>query len=153
MVYASITDAIALRGADYVTVSCDRDRDGVLDTEAFELALQAASNKVDGYFMGRVRGWPWAVVPALVRQYTVDLAIYDACTDPSVLTEIKKDRYHEAIEYLDAVAKGRIKLTTDESESGGANLAQSSTTVTASRASSLMSSCARVFTREKLRHF
>jgi len=151
MAHASIQDAIDLYGTDYVTVSCDRDRDGVLDTDTFELCLLAASNKIDGLFHGRVKGWPWAVIPAHVRQYAVDIAIYTACTDPSTLTEQKTTRYHEALEYCRAVATGKIKLTTDESESAGANIAQSVQTVTQTQATSLLTSCAREFTREKLR--
>lgn len=150
MAYASVQDAIDIHGLDYITVSCDRDGDGDLDIEVFEKALIRASDRIDGAFSGRVPGWPWQVPPANLLEICVNVAVYSTCNTQDVITDIKKERYHEAIEYLDAVAKGKIKLTKDGDPQGASlNLASSTATSCDNRA--LMEPGARNFTRQKMR--
>lgn len=150
MAYASVQDAIDIHGLDYITVSCDRDGDGDLDIDVFEKALLRASGRIDGAFAGRVPGWPWQLPPPYLQEICVNIAVYSACPTQDVLTEIKKERYQEAVEYLDAVAKGKIKLTQDGDPKGAA-LNQSASVATSCDNRALMEPGARNFTRQKMR--
>jgi phage gp36-like protein len=150
MAYASAQDAIDLYGTDYVTVACDRDRSGVLDTDAFERALISASAMVDGYFAGRVPGWPWASPPANLVKLTVDLAVYIcAGTGRDTLTDHMKELNTEALTYLKAVGTGKLRLTQD-GELQGAEL-NLTATATSSKDNQVLLTCgSRKFVRGQM---
>lgn len=119
MPYATAQDAITLYGTDLVTVVCDRDRDGVLDTDSFEQALIAGADMIDGHFAGRVPGWPWEVPPRNLVKINVDLAIYIcASSGRDTLTDHMKELNTEALTYLKAVAHGKLRLTLEGATQG-----------------------------------
>ena len=116
MSYATVQDALDLYGSDYVVTSADRDNDGVLDEEAFQRALDAATNRINGFLVGKGLPLPLDPVPEDIKVYCIDLAVYIACPTADVLTESKTDRYKDAIEYLKMVARGQIRLVQDDAE-------------------------------------
>jgi phage gp36-like protein len=98
-----------LYGAGFVTVACDRNVDGSLDTASFEYHLQVASDQIDGYLLGRYN-LPLATPPAIFVKVCVDLAIYNACPTADVLTNEIRDRNKAALEYMRDIAANRVKL-------------------------------------------
>jgi phage gp36-like protein len=151
MAYATTADATTLYGSDYVITSCDRDNTGTLDTASFEMWLDVASDKIDGYFFGRY-ALPLANVPRILIKYCVDIAIHDASADAGPTSTNKKARYDEAIAYLEKVAKGEIRLIREGTASAGANEPNSAILVTADTQILELDCGSREFTREKLRN-
>lgn len=111
MPYATAAQAIALYGTDYIAVACDRDNDGSLDTASFDKWLEVATRKINGYLLGRYN-LPLATPPEYFQELCTDIAVYKAAATADVMTEIIKDRYEEAIDYLKMIACGKIKLET-----------------------------------------
>lgn len=147
--YASIEDAILLYGDDYVTLSCDRDRDGQLDIDTFEMALLNASNQIDGYIVGR-EPLPLDPVPPFLKKICVDIAIYDCCSTQDVLTEQREKRHAAAVKFMTEVGHGKIKLST-AGVSVGANQSQTTTTQVASANEIVQVPCSRRMTRNGMR--
>lgn len=112
MAYATQTEAITLYGETYILTSVDRDKDGSPDATAFSSALDKASNVVDSY-LGVRFDVPISPVPEVLKQYTVDIAVYYSSPDLA-LTKEKRRRYEDAIAWLKLVAKGQASLGLDE---------------------------------------
>jgi len=149
--YATIADATALYGTDYVTVAFDRDGDGSIDTTAAELMLEVVSAEMDSFFVGRVEPLPISPVPLDLKMRCIDLAIYRMCPDAARLTEEKTKRFDAAQAWLKMVAKGEIKLTHDSAAVTGANLAQRARVVTAATADGSQGDDTRWFSRKRLK--
>lgn len=147
--YASIEDAIALYGTEYVTLSCDRDRDGLPDTDVMESALLSASDQIDGFIIGR-EPLPLNPVPVVLKKICVDIAIYDCCPSQQSLTEQKTKRYEAAMRYMEKIGLGKLRLSA-AGVGVGANQSQTSTTNTACTNSVLASPGSRRMSRGQMR--
>lgn len=105
MPYATEEDALAMYGVDFVTLSCDRNGDGVLDSAAFDLALDWATSRIDSILTGRA-----AVdeldIPDSINAACVDLAIYRVSMTHDVLTDHKIKLHDQAMDWLKMVAVG-----------------------------------------------
>lgn len=148
MAYATEARAILIYGEDMLLVGCDRDKDGSLDTGVFDLFLDAASNEIDGYLVGR-ESLPLDPIPPQIELYCIDIAIYRSRPTADLLTEEVKDRYRQAIRYLEHVQKNKQRLVIpkdDGSREGLVNTAVQAESVDIS----VTSSCERRFTRERL---
>lgn len=117
MAYATQQDAIDLYGADYITVSVDRDDDGSIDTTALSDSLDQATSELDSY-IGVRYDLPLVTVPAVLVRFCVDVAVYVACPNPAELTEEKIRRYDAAIKWAKGVAKGEVSLGTVDTPTG-----------------------------------
>ncbi len=152
--YADQQFAIDCYGLEYVTVSCDRNRDGTIDSAAFALALDIATAKINSALLGRVP-LPLAEVPLDVKIYCVDLAIYDMCPSASVRTEEKTKRYDAAQSWLKRVADNKIKLAIGGSAApapaAGPHLTASPETVESVAQIDEIREGARDYTRESLK--
>ncbi len=109
MAYATVADAELLYGVGYVTVACDRNVDGTLDTTSFEYQLQVASDQMDGFILGRYP-LPLATPPAVFVKVCVDLAIYNSCPTADVMTSLIEKRNEQALHYMRDIAANRVKL-------------------------------------------
>ena len=130
MAYATVTEATDLYGEDYITLSVDRDDDGVIDTTAFSDALDQATSELDSY-IGVKYDLPLVVVPSVLVRFCVDVAVYVSCPNPAELTEEKIRRYDAAIKWAMGVAKGVVSLGTIDipasaNEEGGTVLTEPS---------------------------
>lgn len=111
MAYATVTQATDLYGTAYITIACDRDGNGTLDTTSFEKHLATASKQIDAYLLGRY-ALPLSSPPEYFQKLAVDIAVYNACPTADVRTVEMTDRYKEAIRYLEMIAQNKIKLET-----------------------------------------
>ncbi len=147
--YADIAFATSAYGSDYVTVSFDRDNDGVIDTADVELMFEIVSAEIDSFLVGKVP-MPLVAVPLDLKMRCVDLCIYRMCPDASRLTTEKTERFKAAQKWLEMVAEGVIKLSAEGAALTGANLNQRATITTAATALQDQEAGARWFKRDRV---
>lgn len=105
MSYATIEDLIALHGGDAIDRLADRTGNGAADTATVARALGDAAALIDGYIGLRV-ALPLDPVPAVVKNLSMDIAIYRLATDAGLLAEDMRKRYEDAIAFLRDVSRG-----------------------------------------------
>ncbi len=105
MAYATDADLVALHGADAIDRLADRNGNGARDAETVQRALDDAAALIDGYIGVRIQ-LPLAPVPAVVKNLSIDIAIYRLATDAGLLAEDMRKRYEDAISFLRDVARG-----------------------------------------------
>lgn len=111
-IYATRDDAIALYDEVYVNTSVTRDDEP--DLAAFDEALQAASDEVDGYLGGRYDLPLPTPFPRSIIRHVIDMAIYIASSDAGTYTDEKRKRYEDALDWLKLVALGTVILPPPE---------------------------------------
>jgi len=109
MVYASQSDIVDAYGLDLLTIVADRDGDGEIDVNVVERALTSASAIIDAHVLGRYPA-PWPVVPDLVRDVCVDIALYKMSGEGSGLTDERRVRYEDALGLLKRISSGQADL-------------------------------------------
>lgn len=109
MPYASQQDLIERFGEDDLIVAADRDRDGVIDAEVVETALEDAAAEIDSY-LAQVYRLPLPSVPPLIRRLACDIAFHRLSPEADTATEHRRTRYGEAVSLLKKLAKREITL-------------------------------------------
>lgn len=107
--YATVAQATDLYGLAYLTIVCDRNGDGTLDTASFEKHLNVATRQMNAYLLGRY-SLPLATPPEHFQKVCTDIAVYNAAPGADVRTVEMKDRYIEAIKFMELIATGKVKL-------------------------------------------
>lgn len=152
MSHASVAEAVALYGEDFITTTFDRDNDGDLDTDACQQALDAATNEIDGWLIGRVDGWPLDAIPPQIKRYCIDMAVYIGSPTADVGTSDKSKRYDAAVHYLEMVAMGKVRLVPVVADvPSQADTVTLQPQVLPDRVITVEAGCDRQFTRTKLR--
>jgi phage gp36-like protein len=131
MAYADLDYANGLYGPDYITPSVDRDGDGEITSEDEALAeamFDVVTAEMNSYFVGRVP-LPLETVPLDLKMRCVDIFVYRMCTDAGTLSDIKKERFKAAIDWLTLVATNKVKLTVDGASVGATKNASATLTV------------------------
>lgn len=105
--YATLDDLIERAGLKSIQDTADRDKDGVPDPDVIASALATAEAEINGYVATKYT-LPFVEVPALVKNWTVSLAIFYLYR--SKRTELVKEDYDNAISQLQDVAAGKITL-------------------------------------------
>ncbi len=108
MPYAVLSDITELYGPDVLYVA-DRDGDGVADVAAVARALDQASDEIDS-FVGVRHVLPLPVVPGILRQHAVDIAVYRLALSRNVLTDEHRVRYEDALGSLKRISEGKASL-------------------------------------------
>lgn len=83
---------------------------------AVENALSDASGLMDSYLSTR---YPLPVIhfPDLLKRLCVDIAVYWLAQDGGGTTEEKRQRYEDAVAWLERLAQGKAELNITGSES------------------------------------
>lgn len=97
MIYATHADIIAAYGEDALWVA-DRDDDALVDEGVTAAALEGASAEIDAYLAARYP-LPLAEAPLVLRRPCVDIAVYRLSGDGGALTDEKRRRYEDAIDF------------------------------------------------------
>lgn len=125
MSYATKTDMIARFGeAEVITLT---DRTGSLDAvddAVLDAALAEADAEIDPYLAPR-HVLPLASVPKILAGFGCDIARYRLCGAGVTATEEARNRYKDAIRFLENVASGKIGIGLDASN----NVARPANTV------------------------
>ncbi|MBT9431355.1 DUF1320 domain-containing protein [Candidatus Sodalis endolongispinus] len=111
--YASLEDMVLRFGEREVRTLTDRDNTGEIDAAVLAGGLQAAVDEINGYIGGRYT-LPLPVVPSNLRGIACDIARYRLTGTERVCTDEIRDRYRDAIRYLENVANGRVTLATTQ---------------------------------------
>ncbi len=108
MSYATLQSLIDRFGADEILQLSDRDVPplGAINEAVVTRALTDAANTIDGYLAARYT-LPLPSVPPLLELFACDIARYRLMTRPP---DEARQRYTDALGWLDKVAQGKIEL-------------------------------------------
>lgn len=102
---------IARWGTDEVTRSADRDpQDGVSEDDAIAAACEDASSLVDSYLVKAGIVVPVDPAPAVLVMHATNVAMYELSQGVATYTEVKRQRYDDAILWLKVMASGKGDL-------------------------------------------
>ena len=151
MPYAAEQDLIDLHGAALIDRLADTDGDGARDAAKIARALETASDMIDGYISGRYT-LPLAKPSGVLRDACVSIAVYRMASSPGLLADDMRERFKDAVKFLEHVAAGKANLggipTASASVTPGAASAPSQT---ASPQAVVMTTNPRLFGRDQLR--
>jgi phage gp36-like protein len=90
----------------------DDDKTGVVNETVLNANITDADSEINSYLEGNYT-IPLSPVPARIRSISVDITIYNLYSRrDDTIPEIRKERYENAMKYLEAVSKGEINLGT-----------------------------------------
>lgn len=113
MAYATRQDMVNTIGERELIELTDREQTGAINDSVLAGALATAEAEVDSYLAGRYP-LPFANPPLVLTAYTCDIARYHLGRDGDVVvSENMRERYRDAIRYLEKVAEGKVSLGRD----------------------------------------
>lgn len=112
MPYATQADMIAEFGEREVIALTDRDNLGYVDAPLLEDRLAKATAEIETYLVGRYTV-PLSVVSPLITTYCCDIARYRLSGAQVTEVDAVRNRYKDAIRFLEAVRDGKIDLGAD----------------------------------------
>ncbi len=107
--YATRDDMVHAFGEKECVSITDRDFTGSIDDVVMDGALTRASAEIDSYLVGRYPV-PWSDTPGVLVGRCCDMARYFLCGSGTQMTEQIRERYEDAVRYLERVADGRHGL-------------------------------------------
>lgn len=99
-------------GEREVIALTDRDNLGYIDTPLLDERLIKATAEIDTYLVGRYTV-PLSVVSPLITTYCCDIARYRLSGAQVTEVDAVRNRYKDAIRFLEAVRDGKIDLGAD----------------------------------------
>lgn len=112
MTYATQQNMLDRFGERELIALTDRDNSGVMDDAVLANGLKLADDEINPYLVARY-ALPPASVPAILSGFACDIARYRLCGAEVVETEEIRNRYKDAIKFLEKVSKGEISLGLD----------------------------------------
>lgn len=112
MSYASKANMLTRFGENEVIALTDRQNLGVIDDTVLDGALAEADAEIDPYLAPRHK-LPLANVPKILTGFACDIARYRLCGAGVTETDEVRNRYKDAIKFLDSVASGKLGLGLD----------------------------------------
>lgn len=107
--YATRDDMVKRFGEKEVIVLTDREYTGQIDDVVLTEALASAGVEIDGYIGGRYP-LPLETPPKILCGYTCDIARYRLCGSGTRMTDDIRDRYRDAVRFLELAATGKVTL-------------------------------------------
>ena len=107
MSYCTQTNMIAEVGEDELIQLTDRNNNGVIDVSILAKALTNADAKINSYLTAYLL--PLVSIPANFELIACDIARYYLFKD--AVPNAVKDRYDNAVKYLEQVGRGTIALS------------------------------------------
>jgi len=141
MAYSTKADILEQLDEVILVQLTDDTGSGFVDDEKVSRAIEDADALVDAHCQARYQV-PLSPVPAIIRQVSVDLAIYNLYSRRGdTVPENRIERYKNAVRFLERVSAGQISL-------GASSPAPDSTTNDV-----YIDQADRIFTREKMKGF
>lgn len=109
MLYASVQDITNRYALDFLHTIVDESDEKSLNTTAIQKALLDASGLIDSYLSIRYT-IPLVTYPDLLKRLCVDIALYWLSPDAGTATEEKRQRYEDALAWLERIAQGKTGL-------------------------------------------
>ncbi len=110
--YATIADATLFYSQGEIDILMNNE-DGSTNEEAFNRALKSASSEIDIYLSKRYQtpiSKEYDVIPEIVKEWTVIVAVYKRSRELDLLTEEKRKRYEDIIATLKDIARANANL-------------------------------------------
>ena len=142
MAYSTQADILNQVDLDTLVQLTDDEGLGEIDTVVLARAIADADATIDAYLQGRY-SVPLVSTPDKIRQVSADVAIFNLFSRKrdNLMTDTRRDRYKDAIRFLEQVASGAVSLGADSP----------APTTTANETD--IESETRKFTRDKMRGF
>lgn len=112
MSYATRQSMIARFGEGEVIALTDRDHLGVIDDQVLDGGLEEADAEIDPYLQPKYV-LPLPIVPRIIVGMACDIARYRLCGGAVTETEEVRNRYKDALKFLERVSRGEISLGLD----------------------------------------
>ncbi|MEW6562717.1 MAG: DUF1320 domain-containing protein [Pseudomonadota bacterium] len=112
MSYATQADMVNRFGDREVIMLTDRARAGVIDAAVLAYALDQADAEIDPYLAGHYQ-LPLPTVPRLLVGFACDIARYRLSAGATNDTEEVRNRYLEAVKFLQKIASREVSLGMD----------------------------------------
>lgn len=109
MTYASRDDMVKAFGQDECIALTDRDFTGAIDDAVLAGGLERASARIDTYLASRYPV-PWADTPGVLIGTCCDIARYELTGASTQNTDEVRERYRDAVRFLESVSAGRVTL-------------------------------------------
>lgn len=107
MPYTTLAELIERFGETTLKQLADRDGDDAIDTDVIDRAISDAGAMIDGYLTVRYE-LPLASVPPLLSPLAADIVFY--YLHPHGAPEEVRSRYRHAVQVLEGLAKGTVRL-------------------------------------------
>ena len=137
--YATLDDLKKQLPEDVLMALTDDGGSGVIDTAVTDAALETAEVEIDGYLGGRYT-LPLSPLPEVIIKVAVDIAIYNLYARRQGPPEHWQKRYDNTIRFLVKIAGGQISLGVGDP-------------VAPAAAEAMVTSSARIFSRDSLKGF
>lgn len=124
MSYASRADMVTRFGETEVIALTDRSQYGQIDDVVLAGGLDEADAEINPYLQPKYV-LPLPAVPRIIISLACDLARYRLCGAGVTVTEDIRNRYKDAIKFLERVSRGEISLGIDS----GSHMAAPANTV------------------------
>lgn len=115
MPYSTLADIREAIDETRLVQLTDDAKTGEVDESIVSRAIEDADREIDGY-VGSRHAVPLAPVPAIIRKFSVDLAITNLYARREKENDARTRRYDNAIAFLKQVALGKIALGADDPE-------------------------------------
>ncbi|MCX8962139.1 DUF1320 domain-containing protein [Erwinia psidii] len=112
--YATRDDMVTAFGKKECVSLTDRNCTGEIDDVVMNAKLLQASAEINGYIGGRYR-LPWSDSAGVLTGRCCDIARYLLCGNGTQCTEEIRERYEDALRYLERIADGKISLGNNDS--------------------------------------
>jgi phage gp36-like protein len=109
MAYCAQTDIEKLLTPAQLVQLTDDNQDGLADAPVVTEAIAQADAEIDGYLGSRYT-LPVSPVPALVRQLSVAIGIWKLYSRRSILNDLRRKDYEDAVAKLRAISRGEMVL-------------------------------------------
>lgn len=109
MAYATLADIIMLHGEDTLLLMAVDAETGGIAAATVERALASAASMIDTH-VGVRYPVPLTVVPELVREICIDIALYKLSGVGTGLHDEARVRYEDALALLKRIAEGKANL-------------------------------------------
>lgn len=107
--YCTLDDILAMIDEEDVISYTDDVGSGVMATRVTDKAISGADALINSYLAKRYNV-PVDPVPEIIVELAVDIAIYKICSRRSQAPEERRQKYDDAVKYLDKIASGKAVL-------------------------------------------
>lgn len=139
-VYITKTDILEQLPAEFLVQLTDDESIGAVNDGRVDAAIDDAEGEADGYLSTRYPT-PLSPVPAVVKKFTADIAVYNLFSRRDTVPPDREKRYENAVKFFSGVSKGLVSLGASTPEPANQN---NGTELTGE---------GRVFTRDKMEGF
>jgi phage gp36-like protein len=129
MAYCTSADILLILDSDTLVQLTDDANTGSVDTDVVNRAIADVDEEIDAYLSVRY-SLPLSATPGLVRRLSAQMAVYQLYARKGEVPQAHKDRAAAAVQLLDRLAKGQVKLDVPEPAEAVADGPQVSTSET-----------------------